>query len=302
MNPTFLIIGAPRCGTTMLYEELKRHPDVFVSPIKEPSFFAPEGTRAPFENAGDPTVLDLETYQALFAGARENQAIGEASPLYLYSPRAPFRIQAHAPNAKLIAVLRDPVERAYSHFLLHRLWGLEDIAGLQAAVEAEDDREQMGRSAHWFYRRVGLYGEQLARYLSIFPREQMKVFLFEDLEQSPQAVIEQILEFLNLDRRFQLRAPRRVNVAGAPRSSRLHTFLTAPNLVSKSLTPFVGESTRRKMRSRIWDEALEGLKQWNLRKPPLDRQVRGWLIDFYRADILRAQDILQRDLSSWLNE
>ncbi len=286
----------------MLYEELKRPPDVFVSPIKEPSFFAPEGTRASFENAGDPTVRDLETYQALFAGAREDQAIGEASPLYLYSPRAPLRIRALVPNVKLIAILRDPVERAYSHFLLHRLWGLDDIADYQAAIEAEDSRERMGRSAHWFYRRVGLYGEQLARYLSIFPREQMKIFLFEDLEQNAQAVIEQILEFLNLDRRFQLRAPRRVNVAGAPRSARLHTFLTAPNPVSKSLTPFVGESTRRKMRSRIWDEALEGIKQWNLRKPPLDRQVRGRLIDYYRVDILRAQDLLQRDLSPWLNQ
>lgn len=299
--PTFLIIGAPRSGTTMLYDELKRHPDVFFSAIKEPSFFAEEESRAiPDGRKRDPVVRDLMSYVSLFSAASPDQATGEASTLYLYSPTAPFRIKQDAPNARLIAILRNPVDRAWSHFLLHRLWSYEDIPDFRQAVEAEDSREKMGLSPHWFYRRVGLYGEQLARYLSVFPPEQMKIFLYEDLETNPKAVIEQILRFLNLDRRFRIRRPARVNVSGYPRSQQLHAFLTQPNAISKGLSPFMDEGARRRIRTQVWDSVLTGLRQWNLQKPALEPEVRRWLIDYYREDIQRTQEILRRDLSQWL--
>ena len=120
--PNFLIIGAMRAGTTSLYHYLKQHPQVYMSPVKEPRFFALEGEKP---DPGRPTderlmnhsITDIEAYRALFQAVSKETAIGEASPLYLYSPKAPERIRHYIPDAKLIAVLRDPVERAYSHFL-----------------------------------------------------------------------------------------------------------------------------------------------------------------------------------------
>lgn len=108
MMPNFLIIGAPRAGTTLLYEGLWRHPEIYMSPVKEPWFFCEEELQI---------VQDLETYRALFSEVRDEEAIGEASTIYLYSPKAPLCIKQHLPDARLVATLRNPVERAYSQFL-----------------------------------------------------------------------------------------------------------------------------------------------------------------------------------------
>ena len=259
--PNFLIIGAPRSGTTTLYEELKRHPQIFMSSIKEPMFFAVEGASEPFHSPKDNQgIRDLEVYCSLFQGVRGEKAIGEASPLYLYSPKAPYRIKHYIPNVKLIAILRNPVDRAYSHFLHHRLLGYEGLADFREAVEAEEKREQMGWSPYWLYRKQGLYGEQLARYLSIFQSEKMKVFLFEDLVQDPDGLFQNIVQFLGLERSFKSETKSKRNVSGYPRSMKLHLFLTQPNFISKLLSPFLSESTRLKLRFEVWDVLLRGLR------------------------------------------
>jgi hypothetical protein len=301
--PTFLIIGAPRCATHMLYQELARHPDIFMSPNKEPFFFGIEGRDCAILRPGDyPIVRDLQSYQSLFSAARPGQAIGEASPLYLYSPLAALRIKYHVPDVKLIAVLRNPADRAYSHFCLHRMLSVEEIADFRQAIEAEDERAQVGFSPNWYYRRVGLYGEQLARYFSLFSREQMKLFLFEDLEQNGKKLIQDIVDFLGLKTEFQVRVPPRVNPAGQIKDERLHAFLTQPNFITTLLKPFLSEEIRLRLRSKIWNRATSRMRHSNLAKRPLDPQVRQWLIGFYRADIMCAQEILGRDLSHWLSD
>lgn len=299
--PNFLIIGAPRCGTTTLYEELKRHPQIFMSPIKEPLFFAVEEEKEPFHGPNDNQgIRSLEDYSTLFSGARNEKAVGEASPLYLYSPKAPYRIERHVSDVKLIAILRNPVDRAYSHFLHDKLLGDENMNDFTEAIEMEEKREQMGWSPFWQYRKVGLYGEQLARYLSIFHREQIKIFLFEDLLLNPQRMFKDLFQFLGVDENFTVKAPSTRNVSGNPKNEKLHSFLTQPNLVSTILKPFLSEKTRSKLRLKVWDELVRGIRQRNITKLELDRQVREWLIEYYREDILRTQDILRRNLTHWL--
>lgn len=298
--PNLLIIGAPRAGTTMLRLELQRHPDIFMSPRKEPLFFAVEGLRRPFvgpcDNQG---IRDRQTYRSLFAGVCDEKVIGEASPMYLYSPQAPAQIKHYLPDVKLIAILRNPIDRAYSHFLLHRLLKYEPLPGFREAIL--EIREQEGWSPFFLYREIGLYGEQLQRYRSIFQPEQMRVLLFEDWQQKPKEVIAGILRFLDLDRPFAIRIPPRYSVAGVPQSERLHRFLTEPNFISTLLKPFLSEATRRKLWLNLWDKLLRRVRQWNLYTPSLPLEDRCWLIDYYRDDVLRTQEMVGRDLGHWLS-
>jgi hypothetical protein len=272
-----------------------------MSSIKEPLFFAVEGEIEPFRGPKDNQgIRDLRSYCSLFSGVRDEKAIGEASPLYLYSQKAPYRIKHYIPNVKLIAILRNPIDRAYSHFLHHKLLGYENLDDFREAIEAEGERERMCWSPYWFYRKMGLYSEQIGRYLSLFRSDQIRVFLFEDLQRNPKELIKSIAQFLDIDGRLVIKASTRHNVSGYPINARLNTFLTQPNFISKILRPFLSEKARLKLRLKVWDVILRGVRQSNLRKPPLRPEVREWLIEYYREDILRTQDILRRDLSYWL--
>lgn len=299
--PNFLIIGAPRSGTTSLYAALRRHPQVFMSPVKEPLFFAVEDDREPFNGPNDDQgIRHFKTYRSLFSGIRGEKAVGEASPLYLYSPKAADRIKHYIPNIKLIAILRNPADRAYSHFVFHKLIGYEYLDDFREAIESEVEREKQNWSPYWLYRKMGLYGDQLTRYMSLFPPDHIKVFLFEDLAQNPGELITSIAHFLGLSQSFETQALARHNVSGYPRNAKLHAFLTQPNIISSLLRPILSESTRLKLRLRVWDVLLRKLRQSNLNKPGMQADVRNWLIGYYRDDILRTQDILRRDLSHWL--
>src|SRR5215210_1748036 len=153
MLPNFLVIGAGKSGTTSLYHYLRQHPDVYMSPVKEPLFFAAEGGRIRFpgpdgrmiSRAANPgAVTRMKDYRALFAGVSGKKAVGEASPQYLYTPEAPLRIKHYVPEAKLIAVLRNPVERAYSAFLHRTRLGREPLADFSEALRQEDSRMREG--------------------------------------------------------------------------------------------------------------------------------------------------------------
>ncbi|TCJ15544.1 sulfotransferase, partial [Rubrobacter taiwanensis] len=181
--PDFLVIGAGKAGTTSLYYYLRQHPQVYMSPTKETNFFALEGQRVAFRGPGVEerinawTITELSEYERQFAGVRGERAVGEVCPLYLYSERAAERIKRHVPEVRLIAVLRDPAERAYSSFLMLRRSGREPLEDFAAALEAEDRRVAGGWEYAWHYRRAGYYHEQLSRYYALFDPAQIRVYL-----------------------------------------------------------------------------------------------------------------------------
>jgi hypothetical protein len=277
----------------MLYENIRQHPDIYMSPDKEPMFFALEGEREPFRGPGDvQRVRDLETYLSLFRGVKKEKAIGEASTLYLYSPKALSRITHYVPKAKLIAVLRHPVDRAYSHFLCHFGYGMEPCVDFQRALQAEEERRQKGWAPFWRYKDVGFYSGQVARYLNAFDREQISLFLYDDLKNDAPAVIKKIFQFLELDDTFSVNTSIKHNLSGAPSSKWLHTFLTKPNAVKRVLKLLMPEGLQARL--------FKYFMNHNLVKPPLSAEVRERLLQEYQEDILKTQDLIQRDLSAWL--
>jgi hypothetical protein len=296
--PNFLIIGTAKAGTTALYNYLKQHPQIYMSSVKEPEFFAYEGRKLNFRGPGDHhtnrnAVTDIEVYSALFAKVSSETAVGEASPLYLYIPGTSERILRHIPDAKLIAILRNPIDRAYSHFWEMVRDGREPLGDFSLAIRAEETRIRDNWACGWHYKRMGFYHEQLERYLDRFDRNQIKIYLSENLKASPVGVVQEIFEFLGVEDTFVPDTSLKHNVSGIPKSQALHTFVRRPHPIKSVFRPFVPEQLRLRI--------MTSLRARNLRQaPPLSPQVRKELAQVYREDVLKLQELIQRDLSSWL--
>ena len=201
--PDFLIAGVPKAGTTALHAALVRHPELFLPAVKEPKFFLSDG---PPPAAGGPG--DVQTYQehvwrradyeALFASAPPGTRLGEATPFYLHDPRAHERIAALIPAARLIVLLRDPVDRAHSNWT--HLWnaGLEPEADFLAACRAEPARRAAGWAPFWHYIDLGRYGRQLQHLYRHVPREQVLLLRYRDLKDAPAAALDRVCAFLGV--------------------------------------------------------------------------------------------------------
>ena len=294
--PNFLIIGAAKSGTTSLYRYIGQHPDVYVSPIKELRFFVLNGSgaqlyRGPTDDSRYP-VTCLGDYLSYFEGAAAETAIGEATPDYLVVPEVPKRIRQRIPHARLIAILRDPTERAYSHYLYLRLCGEEMLESFADALATEDERFARNWSPGWWYRRGGLYFEQLSRYHAQFDPSQIRVYLYEDFCERPVDLIKDVFGFLGVDDTFEPDMSIRYQQGGLPRSATIHAIIRKPGPIKSVYRLLVPARHRERL--------TKAIKSKNLVKPGLDPEIRRQLIDFYREDILRLQDLIGRDLSAWL--
>ncbi|HHP7229388.1 MAG TPA: sulfotransferase [Xenococcaceae cyanobacterium] len=293
--PNFLIIGAAKAGTTSLYSYLKQHPQIYMSPIKEPRFFALEGEkldfRGPTQSINQTSVTTLAEYHQLFQEVTTETAIGEASTVYLSSPKAPERIKHHLPDVKLIAILRDPSERAFSSYTHLVRDGYETLSFTEA-IAAEAIRIEENWQPLWYYQKRGFYYQQLQRYLELFKPEQIKIYLYEDLAIDSAALIQDVTRFLGVDDTFTPDSTRK-NVSGIPKNRLLQNLLTKKNPIKSVLKPLLPEPLRQSV--------LQSLTKSNLgAKPTLSSEMRQKLIAIYREDILKLQDLIHRDLSQWL--
>ncbi len=295
--PNFLIIGAAKSGTTALYEYLKQHPQIYMSPIKEPHFFGLEGevlnfqgpTAEQYENR---SITNIEDYRALFQGVLDEVAIGEASNSYLYLPKAPERIKYYIPSAKMIAILRNPVARAYSSFLALMRGRKEPLNDFSRALREEEVRIRSNWGFLHRYQDLGFYYVQLKRYFEIFDSTQIRVYLYGDLRDNPVRVLHDIFKFIGVDVAFVPDMSTKFNVSGIPKNKVLHNFLTGENSIKAVLRPFLPANLRSKLINRYYEKGLD--------KPQLSQELRHQLIHIYREDILKLQDLIQRDLSGWL--
>ena len=294
--PNFLIIGAPKAGTTALYRYLKEHPQIYMSPVKEPKFFALEGEKADFRGPGDlkkDYVTDIEAYFALFNNVSQEVAIGEASPGYLHSTQAPERIRHYIPNARLIAIIRDPVERAYSHFLSLVRQDLEPLTDFAQAMDAEEERIRNNWSPRWLYKQRGFYSAQLKRYFDLFDRSQIRVYLHEDFKTNSIGVMQDIFRFLDVDDTFVPDASQKHNATYIHRNKVLHKFLKEQNPIKSIFKPLLSSSLRQGIKTNLINLNIG-------KRPQLQPKVREQFIEEYREDILKLQELIQRDLSAWL--
>jgi hypothetical protein len=204
-HPNFMIIGAAKAGTTSLYHYLRQHPQIYMTPTKETNYFALAGHPLNYSGPGDQdyitrfSITTPEGYAAQFADVREERAIGEASPLYLYDAQTPARLKAAVPDVRLIAVLREPVTRAYSAFSHLIRDGREPATSFADALALEEERITAGWEHIWHYVRMGRYAEQLRRYQALFAPEQLRVYLHDDLLHRPAWVMQDLLSFLEVD-------------------------------------------------------------------------------------------------------
>jgi hypothetical protein len=295
--PNFLIIGAQKAGTTSLYHYLDQHPQIYMSSEKEPGFFAFEGEKPNFCGPGDQAlcnhvIIDIEAYRSLFEGVSDEIAIGEASTWYLYSPKAPERIKHYIPNAKLILILRNPVERAFSAFMHARRDGRESLTDFARALREEEVRIERNWEYLWHYKHMGFYSVQLKRYFEQFDRDRIKVYLYEDLNASPAELLKDIFQFLGVDQNFIPEVFTRLNPSGIRKSKTIDTLLDNKNPVKNFLRPLLPVRLRK--------EIANHLRINNFVKLSCSPDVQKELIKVFQEDILELQNLIQRDLSKWL--
>lgn len=288
--PDFVIIGAARCGTTSLYAYLREHPEVFMSPEKETDYFS-LGDLPPSEVPELASAYRARTraeYERLFAGAGRALAVGEASPTYLFHARSAERMQQAIPHAKVICILRDPVERAYSHFALARKMGFETVEDFEAAVALEDERWVNDRSMRSTYTRASFYHDGLAEFFGRYPRERILVLMFQDFAADPAATMRTIHDFLGVDPAFTPDVSIRHNRSMLPRSSLVREAFGRPFRL------------RRFLQRNLPQHLVTRLGNLIMRPPPgLPPAIRARLLPRFVADVQRLEALLERDLSPW---
>lgn len=299
--PNFLIFGVQKAGTTSVYNYLKQHPQVYTSPVKETEFMSCESARNPelltdedklgLTKGGRQKIVTIERYEALFEQAGDAIARGEASPNYLFAhQQAVPNIQTYTPNAKLIAILRNPVERAYSDYLM----SLRQVVGNRKSLA--EQVETSGKTSHTLLK--GLYYEGTRHFLDAFGPEQVKIFLFDDLRKDSAGLMRELYKFIGVDSRFEANTQQQSQTAEVPKNSTINRLLRTKNPLrtgaAKVLRAVVSEDHRQKLRSQLIAANSQGKE-----KLPLTNKERQLLEDYYREDILQLQTLLNRDLSHW---
>ena len=322
--PSFFLIGAAKSASSSLHDYLGQHPDIFMSLVKEPNFFAFEGGAPPFlgpddeagpwcgERAGrarlmrakyKASVTRASDYRRLFAKASGARAIGESSVVYLYCPVVAARIREAVPDARVMVILRQPVDRAYSKFTQMRKDGCEPLADFVEALRAEPDRIRRGWSPAWHYLARGRYHAQLLPWFEQFSRDRLHVMLYDDLEADPIAVLRSAYRFLGVDEAFQpdisVRLLEYEGVVDVPRTRFGDWLLNYTNPFKSAFNRMVpGRGLRKPVRRMLLALNRRGRRRWT--REPLPLELRRELTETFRADIERLEALTGRDLGSWL--
>ena len=295
-RPDFFIVGAPKCGTTAMAAYLGQHPQIFMPLAKELFYFGP----------------DLETwrrrpsraeYLAAFAGAAAAHRIGEASPGYLYSKRAPSEILEFNPAADIVIMLRDPVEMVQSYHAQQLFMGLDDIEDLESAMAAESDRAQgrripPGSTSYWLqYSQVARFAEHVARYLDAFGKDRVCIVLYDDFRADTAATFADVVGFLGCDTSFLPEFPV-VNARKGARSPGLQRLVRNPPAFFRSgvrrLLPLDARVRARRILYRLNTRPAD--------RSPISPAFRDRLRADFAPDIRKLSALIGRDLSAWLPE
>jgi len=298
--PNFFVIGAPRCGTSSLFDGIRQHPEIFMSPVKEPWYFSIGVRDEPFRGPKDidfNLYLSRSEYEELFSGVGDEAVVGEASTDYLYSDSALEALRQEFPNAKLVVILRNPADRAYSQYIQHVSQMREPCHCFWEAIELEEERKKEDWCHYWFYRSLGFYGRQLSRYRQHFDADQIKVFLLEDLLASPDELYRELFDFLGVDSSFSpdLQEDAR-NASSLPKSRWMHDALTQPS----AIRALVRRTTPRHL--RVAAIKWIGARRKTVKPPGLALEDRERLIDGYRDDIELLESLVDRNFSQWLGQ
>ena len=294
--PNFLIVGAPRAGTTSLYYYLKSHPEIFLSMPKEPFFLAFAGEKFSDPEKITPSLISRFTdYQRLFRDSGLFPARGEASTYYLYFHRKTIaNIKKYFPDhrqLKIIAVLRNPAKRAFSHYLFNKRNGKENLPFMEA-LRAEASRKKNGGHFTYYYQSVGFYHEQIKDYLDNFDR--VKIILFDDYAKDPLGTVRALYSFLEVDAGHVPDTGKIYNPAGEARSKILLQLTYGNNPLNRLLTKILPKKLR--------DEMTRLSSKYNLRRTAMKTAETAYLQKLYQLEIKKLSGLTGQDLSMWQNK
>jgi len=283
--PNFLIIGVKKGGTTSLIKYLDQHPDIFMAPVRSSRFFISEGDEKAKE-VRPHVVTTLGEYKGLFRDVSGERAIGENSNAYFNHPGAPGSIRRYVPNVKLVALLRNPAERAYSSYTMHVSRGQKPVDDFSSVVKRNIETYKNPGN-------VGFYYRHLRNYYDHFDPSRIKVYLFEDFIKDPRPVMKDLFAFLGVNKDFIPNTLKKYNPSGIPDKMLLHKLLTSPNIVKTAVKKLFPREAGLFLYDKLFHKSYK--------KIPLPEEARKILTGIYREDILKLQGLLGRDLSSWLS-
>jgi hypothetical protein len=303
--PNFFVVGAAKAGTTSLYNYLQAHPEVFLCPVKEPNFFStdidPDNfnktykkntilkiKETPKKNVQLSLVTDEGVYRSLFGKVSDEIAIGECSTSYLYSTVAAKNINKFNPDAKIIILLRNPVERTFSHYLMALKYGFTRLSFTEA-LEKDMNAAKKGWGISELFIELSLYHEQLVRYFKLFSPEKIKVVLFEELHHNREKTLNDICAFLGVSE-YIFNDSTKYNPAAIPRCKFLNVLI-----VHSGLKPLLSKAF-----SGLFTEKAKHLYYKHNKLPTLDKKNQARLQNIFRENILQTQDLIEKDLSHWL--
>ena len=300
--PQFVIAGAPKAGTTALHAALATHPALYLPPVKEPKYYLTDGRPPPRGGQRGPGdahsaqewIWRREEYLALFDGAPAGAVRGESTPFYLYDRAAQARLAADVPAVKVVVVVRDPVDRAYSNWAHLRADGLEPEADFGAAVALEEQRIADGWAPFWHYRGLGRYGEQLRELYRRVPREQVFLLRYRQLVDTPRETLDRVSGFLGVE-------------AGV-----------AHTVAPENVKPFVADTARYRLLSRlarggaalgahvppqVWRQVSRpltaALRAGRAPRPALPVEVRREVLAPLLPDIALLEELTGESFADW---
>lgn len=296
-QPDFFIVGAPKCGTTAMYEYLKQHPEIFMPRIKELNFWGQDLT---FRHGR----IKKDEYFSLFHEVRNEKMVGEVCIWSLYSKSAPFEIKEFLPSAKIIIMLRNPVEMIYSMHSQFLFDGHEDIENFRDALEAEEDRKRGLRIPKGcqlveglFYREVVKFSEQVKRYFDVFSRDNVHIIIFDDFKADTAGIYKNTLRFLGVDDSFDPEF-KVINPNKVVRSKALREFLHDPSPMARKIGKYLIPKSLRQ-------QIIKGLQRINTKhvpRPPMDPELRRQLQEEFKPEVEKLSELLGRDLTYWVKE
>ena len=283
--PNFFIVGAPKAGTSSLYAYLKDIPGIFMSSIKEPNYFSVK--KIPDKKPYEP-IRDTESYLDLFTQSRDEEIVGEASTNYLYDPESAKLIHEKIPNARILISIRDPVERAWSHYMLLKHSGWKHYP-FSEQIKKELKNEIDFKKPH-IRLKAGLYSEDVKKYLDLFGKKQVKVIIFEEWIKNIKNTIEDILQFLDLNQSINDIKYKIYDPDAIPRG-----------LISKML---IRSNALKKISNNITNNSFKSFSKKLLIKNQTEQKMsqedKEILKKYYREDVDKLQLLLKYNLP-WPN-
>ncbi|RWQ71092.1 sulfotransferase family protein [Bacillus cereus] len=298
--PNFFIVGSAKSGTTSMYYYLKDHPDIFFSTPKEPSYFSNKFLNYPYSAEDKRSqffmsylINNEKEYLKLFESSNCKKAIGEATPNYLYYNESAIEIKKKVPDAKIIILLRNPVERAFSSYMMN-VRDLDETESFEEALRLEEYRIKQNYHYAWFYKKTGLYYKQVKKFLDTFGKDKVKIVLFDDICRDKKGTLKDVCEFLEVDASYYDDYDFKMfNVSGRPKVKFINYLLRQKNPIRSAVQKILPYHFRHKTTFHI-------LKM-NCKKEDMNSSTRKELQNHFNKDIRDLSSLIKKDLSHWLS-